>query len=317
MNKIETSTMEVYDVFEAINILQNQVEHFHAGKSINPFWENKKKIEEYLKNTISNGNAFSAKLNGKFVGFITCDIFDFHGALSAICHFIGNAAVIDNREQIYLALYTILCGHCVSKGALSHYIAICPDDLKTRELLFNLGFGAYVIDAFAQFTQTMDFKSGYTIGIADISDAEAIFELYCESQKYFLTSPIYLKLPLSTLARIEEKIKQGSVYTAKDNNKVIGIWDLEIADDDNIYRLYSKGNALVCGEIGAYIKEEYRGKSIGNDFIKVVSDFCIKNNIANAHVPWETFNPSANLFWRKYFTPTSLALKRVIHPNTV
>jgi GNAT superfamily N-acetyltransferase len=310
--------MELCDISEAIDLWQKQSQHFNAGKQIYPFWVDKNEaIEIYLKSVISDGNAFIAKLNGKLAGFITCNIFDFHGASSAICHFIGNAAAIDNRERIYLALYNIFCEHCVSRKALVHYIAICPDDTEIRELLFNLGFGAYVIDAFAQFNKSMDFMSGYNIGLAHISDAAKIFELYCESQKYFLSSPIYLKLPLSALARIEEKIKQDSVYTAKNNGKVIGVWDLELANEDNIYRLYSKNNALVCGEIGAYIKEEYRGKGIGNDFIKIVSDFCMENEAVCAHVPWETFNPSANKFWRKYFTPASLALKRVIHADTI
>ena len=317
-NEIITNRMELCDIDEAINLWENQVKYFNSEKTIYPFWENKNKsIEMYLKSAVSNDNAFTAKQNGKLVGFITCDIFDFHGALSAICHFIGNAATIDNRNQIYLALYNILCRHCVSKGSLSHYISICPDDLEIRELLFNLGFGAYGADAFAQFNQSMSFISGYDIGLAVISDAKEIFEIRKEEDEYFLSSPIYLRLPPCSLERIEEKIKQNSVYVAKDNGKVVGIWDLEMAESEDIYRLYPKGSAVVCGEIGAYIKEEYRGKNIGSDFIKIVADFCIKNNIVCAHVPWETFNPYANRFWRKFFTPACLALKRTIHPDAI
>ena len=315
-SKIETSTIQLSDIQEAINIWQKQVQHFNSGKEIYPFWENKnERIEKYLKSAITNGNAFVAKQNGELVGYITCDIFNFHEALSAICHFIGNAASIGNREKIYLSLYNALSKHCVSKGALSHYIGICPDDLETREILFNIGFGAYVVFAQTQFNEVMSFTSGYDVGTAVISDTNEIFELYCESQRYFSNPPIFLKTPLCSLKRIEEKMKQNNIYVAKDNGKVIGIWDVEIAQNDIGHGLQSKGDALVCDEIGAYIKEEYRGENIGADFIKVVSDFCLDNGVKCAHVPWETSNPYANKFWRKYFSPITLALKRVIHPD--
>jgi len=317
-NKIESNLMEVYDINEAINLWQKQAQYFNERKTIYPFWENKNdRIEKYLKSAIENGNAFAAKQNEKLVGFITCDIFEFHNSLSSMCHDIGNAAAIENRQQIYLTLYNALSKHCVSKGALSHYIGICHDDLETREILFNLGFGAYVGFAQAQFNGAMSFTSGYDIEIAVASDAEEIFELHCESQRYFLSSPIFLQLPYISLERIEEKIKQNNVYVAKDNGKVIGIWDMEVAQEDTWYGLQSKGDLLVCNEIGAYIKEEYRGKNIGVDFIKIVSDFCIENKIKCAHVPWETSNPYANKFWRKYFNPVTLALKRVIHSDVI
>ena len=156
-NKIETHLMETGDICEAINLWKKQAQYFNTGKTVYPFWENKYDgIELHLKNSISNGNALAAKQSEKLAGFITFDIFDFHGALSAMCHFIGTAATTtENRQHIYLALYNKLCEHCVSKGALAHYIAICPDDLEIRELLFNLGFGGYVIFALAQFNQSM------------------------------------------------------------------------------------------------------------------------------------------------------------------
>jgi hypothetical protein len=315
-NKIESNIMELCDISQAINLWQKQAQYFSKGKAVYPFWENKNdRIEKYLKHAIKNENAFAAKQNERLVGFITCDIFEFHNSLSAICHDIGNAATIENRQQIYLSLYNALSKHCVSKGALAHYIGICHDDLETREILFNLGFGAYVVHAQTQFNKAMSFVSEYDIGAAITSDANEIFALYCESQQYLLSSPIFLKTPCCSLNRIEEMIKQNNIYVAKDNGKVIGIWDLEVAHEDIWYGLKSKGDALVCNEIGAYIKEEYRGKNIGIDFIKVVSDFCIENNIKCAHVPWETSNPYANKFWRKYFNPVTLALKRVIHPN--
>lgn len=124
-----------------------------------------------------------------------------------------------------------------------------------------------------------------------------------------------MRLEPCSIELIEQKIRSEKVYVAKDNGNIIGIMDLEIAEDNNIYRMYTKGCVVVCGEVGAYIKDEYRDKDIGSHFMQTISEYCIHNNVSYAHVPWETANPSANRFWRKFFTPTVLSLKRTLHSD--
>ena len=92
--------------------------------------------------------------------------------------------------------------------------------------------------------------------------------------------------------------------------RIVGILDIEIAEDDNIFRMVTKGCAVVCGEVGAFIAEEYRDKGIGSLFMQAVSEYCVRNAIQCAHVPWETANPYANRFWRKFFTPRSTGAQK-------
>ena len=76
------------------------------------------------------------------------------------------------------------CKYCVEKGVLTHYISICNNDIETKNLLFNLGFGAYGADVgaygadgFVRFDQVLSHRSNCDIGIASISDTQAVYNL--------------------------------------------------------------------------------------------------------------------------------------------
>ena len=314
--EIKIDIMAFCDVEESMNLWKSQFAFFCKDNVIYPSWENNTdSIEKYISDKSKRGNALIAKRDGKTVGFISFDIFNFHGVESAICHFCGSASAIEERQSIYLAMYYKMCEYCVEKSVLTHYISICNNDIETKELLFNLGFGAYGADAFVHFDQALSHRSDYDISIASIFDTQAVYNLRNKAVDYFIKSPIYLRLEPCSIALIEQKIKSEKVYVAKDNGNIIGIMDLEIAEDNNIYRMYTKGCGVVCGEVGAFIKDEYRDKGVGSHFMQTISEYCIQNNLNCAHVPWETANPSANRFWRKFFTPTILSLKRTLHSD--
>jgi GNAT superfamily N-acetyltransferase len=315
-NGIKTDIMGRGEAGEAFELWKKQFSFFCGDKALYPCWQdNFSPIENYITDKASQGMSIAAKRDGRLVGFISCDIFSFHGIISAICHFCGNASSIEERKSVYSAMYSEFCKFCVDRGALAQYISICANDTEVKNLLFDIGFGSYGADAFARFDKPLPYESGYEIKTADISDASAVFDLYLKESDYFLCSPVYLRLPACSLTLIEQKIMSGKIYVAKDRGVIIGMMDLEIAKDDNIYRMYTKGSAVVCGEIGAYIIDGFRGKGIGSRFMGVISDYCTQNNVRCAHVPWETANPYANRFWRKFFEPTVLALKRSLHPD--
>lgn len=312
--KVRIDSVTSCDIDEAINLWEKQFAYFCADKAIYPCWQNHMdSIEKYISNKAKQGNAFIARNGSSLVGFISFDIFNFHGTESAICHFCGNASAIKDRQYIYFEMYRGLCKYCVEKGVLAQYISICANDVEVKKVLFDLGFGAYGADGFTGFHKPLSRTSDYQIEVASVCETQAVYNVYGKSVDYFMESPICLRLDVCSMERIEEKIKAKQVYVAKDNGRVIGIFDIEIAENDNIYRMYTKGCGVVCGEMGVYILDEYRGKGIGSQFIQTASEYCIENNIQCAHVPWETANPDANRFWRKFFTPTVLALKRTLH----
>ena len=314
--KINTEKLRSEDIKQAVSLWREQFRRFCPVQALFSLWENNTTgIESHLQKTISAGNAIKAVQDGEMVGFIAFDIFDFHGSMSMMCHFWGNGAIAKNRKEIYLALYTASCNYCIKHGVLSHYIPLNANDKELIDMFFDLGFGAYVADAFAHYEQPCGSESELNICQAAVTETEQLGRLYAGSAAYFKAAPIHLKLPRCSLDEIAEKIRAGYVYIAKDGEKIIGAFSLRISENDDIYRFVPKGNCFICDGLGAYIAEEYRGRGIGSHFMHIFSEYCISNRIPVAHVDWETFNPYGNRFWRKYFTPTILAMKRTLHPD--
>ncbi|MDF2686658.1 MAG: hypothetical protein K0S55_1840, partial [Clostridia bacterium] len=101
---------------------------------------------------------------------------------------------------------------------------------------------------------------------------------------------------------------------AKHSNKIVGFMNLTIADNNDVFRMCSKGFGQI-DEIGAYIKDEYRNKNIGNLFINAISEYCMQNNVPCVHVDFESANLYANRFWKKHFKPVMISLKRTTHAD--
>jgi hypothetical protein len=49
INKIETKTMELCDISEAIDLWQKQAQYFNTGKQICPFWADKNEAIEIYR----------------------------------------------------------------------------------------------------------------------------------------------------------------------------------------------------------------------------------------------------------------------------
>ena len=49
------------------------------------------------------------------------------------------------------------------------------------------------------------------------------------------------------------------------------------------------------------------------DLLKTVNDYCGEHNIPYIHVDFETANLYANKFWKKYFDPMLISMRRPIN----
>jgi len=315
-NNIDIQTLSPNYTDKALELWSKQFTCFCSESVIHACLINDlKNIENYIYKKIEIGQAYGAFKGGILVGFITSNVFNFHGAPSSICHFCGNAADLSDRTSIYLAMYKEVSKLWVEKGVLSHYIGIATKDAEVKNALFQLGFGAYGPYGYAHFDKVLPHKSEYEISVAAANDTAGLQEMINESVDYLANSPLYLKDALS-IDEAARAINENRILLAKDKGEIVGFMTTSIADSDNIYAMYTKG-CLLTGAPGTYIKEAYRNKGIGSHFISEVSRFCIQNNIPYAHVAWESANIYGNRFWPKYFTPTLLGMKRVISPDII
>lgn len=302
-------------VAPSVKIWKEQYGMYCNNKAFPEYWRmNTNEIEGYLNDKIDTEKAIAAIIDDKVAGFLTYDEFNFNGEDSSFCPAIGHAAIEEYKELVYLSLYKYISQKWVERNVFNHLWMIFFNDIKLKNLLFDLGFGSHLIDAYSELDIKQDRMTEYEIAAANADNADELYELVKESEAYYRSAPIFLRRPEVTKENVSELISKGTVFIAWDKGTAVGFMNLSVSDSCDTEALFDKNNGLI-DEIGAYIRPEYRSKGIGSSFLKVIGEHCRRNNIPTVHVDFETANPYANKFWRKYFDPMLISMRRTINKN--
>lgn len=308
--------MKNEDIPCVMDIWHIQFAKYCGYGSFPDFWiEGKKTIESYLIQQIENGNAIVAKIGEIIVGYMAWMCFEFHNERTAFCPIIGHATLFENKEKIYLALYTASSQKWVQDNRFNHLWMTFYDDVDLKDMLYDEGFGSYVIDACQKIQPNLyQVNCPYRITKAVSDDVDVLLKLANETNKYYSDAPIFLKREEYSRNYITQIIEQEHAFVAWDNDDVIGAMSFSVNQGYHFERLTSVESSRIS-LIGAYIKVEYRGKGVGTGLLKEVFDYCLKVGKPFIHVSYETANPSANKFWPKYFKPVIRSVRRTINKD--
>jgi len=312
----KVSSMQKIDVEIAIKMWTDQYRKYCGNNNDFPaYWgSNINDIESFLNNKVETNSAIIAKLDNKIVGFLAYDEFPFNGEDSVFCPAIAHCATEEYKESAYLSLYKSISQQWTNKGILNHMWTIFYNDTELKNILFDLGYGSYLIDAFSSLNIKPEGECLFEIKKADLEDINTLYLLVEESEEYYKSAPLFLKRDKISKEEISELISKSNVFIAWDKEKAVGFINLSTANNNNPIDM-SIDNCGLIDEIGAYIKLEYRGEKIGEQLLKSVSEYCSLNKISGIHVDFETANLYANKFWRKYFSPMLLSMRRTINKN--
>jgi GNAT superfamily N-acetyltransferase len=310
MSKI--TLMEKSDINEVIDLWHENHLNYCDEKTLPKFLPGgKKTIENYFIRRIDNGNAVILKDKNTILGYFSWIPFNFHNEKSAFCPIIGHLGIKDSQETIYTQLYNYVSTIWIKNDIFNHLWMINNKDDFLKKFSYDLGFGSYVIDAYIKNFNIGEINCPYNISRANKNDCEVLYELIEESRNYYLSAPIFLKRKITTMDEIQNIIENDTVFLAWDNNVLIGFMHVWKKNDYDIEMLTTPESA----SLGAYIKFEYRSKGIGKAILHHVLQHCIDNKINYLHVSFETANPYGNKFWRKYFDPISLSVRRTVNKD--
>ncbi len=105
-------------------------------------------FRERMSGRIQAGRAVAARSDGVLVGFMAYDSFSFHGESCVFCPTMAHGGAAPARAAAYESMYAELSARWLRMGLLTHLITFWAHDLPLREILYRLGFGLYVVDAF-------------------------------------------------------------------------------------------------------------------------------------------------------------------------
>lgn len=272
-------------------------------------------MKQYLLQQIEKGNAIVAVEDEIIIGYMAWMCFDFHNERTAFLPIIGSAAISEDENAIYHALYLVASQKWVQDSRFNHLWMTFYDDTELKDMLYDIGFGSYVIDACQRtYPNALHPKANYKIARAVEADVDAVLELGNDSEKNLFNPPIFLVRELWQREEIVRLINEQQVFAAWDNGRMIGLISFDINQKHHFECLTCTDSAKIGG-IGAYIRPEYRRKGIGTQLLQQAFHYCDQVGKPFLHVSFESANPDAIRFWPKYFKPAIRSVRRTVNKD--
>lgn len=309
-------TMTHNDISPAVTLWQANYRTYCAEDAAISGWcETPVAITAYLARKVDEERGYCAIEHNTLVGYLAYDEFPFHAELTAFCPIIAHAAAEPVRGLVYALLYRQAAQEWVAQKIYNHMWSIFYQDEATKGQLYNLGFGAYLIDAYTvQRNAGFPTPSAWTIRRAGLADIDELYELVAESKSYYQASPLFLPREEISHAAIAEKVATSAVFTAYQQGQLVGLFHVNIATDDNEFDLSQCGDGLV-DHLGMYIREGYRGAGLGVALLDAAHQYFGEEGVRRFHVDFETANPHGIRFWPKHFAPTILSVRRTVNKD--
>lgn len=262
----------------------------------------------------ANGLGVAAFEEDRMIGFLCCyeprlKAFNSQakGTFSPI-H--AHAAVRENRGMIYKKMYQAAAGKWIKQEILYHAIALYAHDIEAKDAWFTCGFGLRCVDAVRPMAA---FQCSLCKGISfeelAASDIKDIRGLRRSLTEHMGSSPCFMYTAPEDFEKwLDLKEKHNSrVFVARDNQRLIAF--VEITDDGENFATEEASMVNICG---AFCLPEYRGRDIYQNLLNHTILQMSREGYKILGVDFESFNPTANGFWLKYFTAyTNSVVRRV------
>lgn len=252
---------------------------------------------------------------GKMVGFLCClDPWEnaftttARGTFSPI-H--AHGAVLKDRGRIYQRLYQAAAQKWVNAGVISHSIGLYAHDRVAIEAFFQYGFGLRCVDAIRPLTSiAAPDCEGFSFFEMELDQRGSLEMLHRQLAVHFEQSPCFMK-HTEPDRWLEEK---NRLFAAKDVNTGRIAAYIEIADTAENFATEEPQVQNICG---AFCLPEYRGKGLYQNLLNYLIRTLKAEGFTCLGVDYESFNPTAQGFWQKYFVPYTNGVVRRIDENVL
>lgn len=244
--------------------------------------------------------------NGKLVGFLCCvppfpHVFRSTDAVGVFSPMGVNAAVKENRAKIYAALYQAAGAKWVKAGAVSHALCLYAHDEALQRQFYTYGFGQRTADAIRPMTP-IDAPPcpDYTFSLLSREERPAVYELERALHAHYLESPFFMNRPVESLEAFLESAEKENrqFFGAKRGEELCAFLSVSpfggetFAASGDSYRHIN----------GAYCEPAHRGKGVYQNLLNCCIVSLREEGVTRLGVDFESINPAAMGFWRKYFS---------------
>ena len=253
--------------------------------------------------------------NGKMLGFLCCyepwkgafDPFDELGTFSPV-H--AHGAIKRNRVDIYQRMYEVAAKRWVGRKIVSHGIALYEHDRDATQAFFEYGFGKRCADQIRPMEHFREVENKeLTFEELPLLDFPKVREMRCALNGHLKKSPCFMQSTREEYLNWINRVEAGDrrTFVALDGNRIVAY--IDVAEEGETFITYADNMMNIQG---AYCLPEYRGKNVVPDLIEYVIGVLKAEGYTHFGVDHESYNPTANRFWKKFFSPYTCSVVRHI-----
>jgi GNAT superfamily N-acetyltransferase len=308
------------DTIEACNLWSEYLQSLGPNMSeIITAWMKTDQIRQFLVQHAESNKGVVVRENGTMIAYMTYDRFLFHGEDTAFVPIAGHARIPGISDRIFQKMYGVVADALVEDHCINHILTLAVDDVELQRIVFQLGFGLYLVDAFksSEMIYTpISVSESFSIRKATGRDVAAIHRLVVEFERYYRGSPLFLCRDPETVEEVEHLAVSdtGAIFVVETDKQIVGFCNVQIANESSPISLVHAGMGII-EPLGAYIRPEFRGQGIGAALVNEICRWCHERNISQIHVDFESANIEANVFWPRHFRPTLYSVKRRVNQD--
>jgi GNAT superfamily N-acetyltransferase len=229
----------------------------------------------------------------------------------------GHGIIECNHKNIFALLYQEAAEKWIDAGITNHAITIYANNNSIKNQLYRYGFGLRCVDAIRPMS-TIDEKTCKDISVTELEHNEfhLIYPLGIHLSRHLWNSPMFLRYkerPEEEKDGDPEKFAQWQInenfryFAAKIKGKIVAY--IKITDEGENFISDSEFMKNICG---AYCYPEFRGQGIMENILNYLIEVLKNENYTLLGTDYESYNPTADGFWLKYFAEyTHSVVRRV------
>lgn len=268
--------------------------------------ENPDNVIPRLEWILANGGGLAAVQDGRLAGYLSWLVdADFRGTgkSGAYCPEWGHAVGSESPEKIYRRLYHKATGLWAEAGYQVYALTYLANNSFLDTFVFHNGFGMIVMDA----VRPIAFKAeradpGVSVRKCSPKDAALVAALDEEHCEHYTLPPT-----LMTPREVESEQTVRAFMQGQHN----AYWLAEVEGQPAGFIRFEYGatgasavvrSDLAIGITGAFIRPQHRGRAAAQAILEAALQAYAQSGLTACWVDFESINPDAYGFWRKYFT---------------
>jgi hypothetical protein len=226
----------------------------------------------------------------------------------------AHGAVKEDRGFLYRRLYQAAAEKLVQAKISSHAVALYAHDVEAIRAFFTNGFGLRCVDAVRPMEPVSGISPcfGYDFKELDQTNKNELLPLKNALIDHLGYSPAFMYYPHMDEEALEEMHRRRNprYFTASYVGDIIAF--LEVMDSGENFACDDASMQNICG---AYCKPEHRGRGVYQNLLNYTINTLKTEGYTRFGVDFESFNPTANAFWLKYFSAYTNSVVRRIDEN--